>query len=268
MVKVSGVSTSNVPGGFISLPGATYVADSKLLGIAIFLEGDFSAKVLLKTSEQRPIRIDFEEFSRIVDHFTTFSRGELADSDPVDFGELTVGIVLLESNRVMIHFGDSRITLVPLDFMLALNVLQATRKKLEKMIARRNERRALLRQDDLLEKLKNWWGLLVFAILALLDLYFLVGIFFRPHLFKSFIVLTIVLAFWLLVLRPEWADRAGPALYGYFNENFLSDLAGLKSSQKTVWAAILLVLLVAFYIYFGWEFFSIIVSFFKGNRSV
>lgn len=268
MVKVSGVSTSGVPGGFVSMPGATYVGDSKLLGLSIFLDGSLSSTVLIKFAEHKPHKYEFSEFSKVIDYFKDFSQGNSCQYESSTPDSANVSIVLLESNRVMVHWEESRITLLPLDFMLVLNVLQAIEKKLKKMIARRNERRALLKQDDILENLRPWWGFIIFAFLTFIDFGLMIGIFYRPELFYSFTVLTLILAVWLLFLRPEWSFRVIPALQSYFNERFLGDLSSLKSSQKNLGIVICLILLLVFYIYFGWEFISMVISFFKGNTSI
>lgn len=268
MVKVSGTSTSGIPGGFISLPGATYVGDSKLLGLSIFLEGTCSTAVMLKFADKKPVKIEFAEFSRIIGYLKDFSQGNAGKYDNSGPGSANISAVLLESNRVLLQWEEAKIVLLPLDFMLALNVLRAIEKKLDKMILRRKERRTLLKQDEILENLRPWWGFLVFAFLAFIDLGLMFGIFFRPGLFFWFATLTLGLALWLLLLRPEWSFRVVPAMRSYLNERFLGDLSSLKSSQKNLGIVIFLILLLVFYVYFGWEFISMVISFFKGNLSL
>jgi hypothetical protein len=168
----------------------------------------------------------------------------------------------------MLHWEEARIVLLPLDFMLALNVLFAIEKKLEKMILRRDERKQLLRQGNLFEFLYQWWGFLIYAFLAMVDFGFLVGVFFHSQLVMPLILLTIILGVWLLLFQPEWSFRLVPAIKSYLNEELLADISHLKSSQKNVGIVIMLILLLVFYIYFGWEFVSMVISFFKGSQSL
>ncbi len=268
MVKISGASTSGVPGGFISMPGATYVGDSKLLGLWIFLDDVAISQVLLKFADKKPVRISFKEFSRVVSFLKDFSRGNSYQFESLAPDSTKISIALLESNRVMLHWEEARIVLLPLDFMLALNVLFAIEKKLEKMIQRRNERKQLLRQGNLLEFLYQWSGFLVYAFLAMVDFGLLVAVFFHSQLVTPLLGLTIFLGVWLFIFQPEWSFRLVPAIKSYLNEELLADISHLKSSQKNVGIVIMLILLLVFYIYFGWEFVSMVISFFKGSQSL
>ena len=265
MVKIGGNSTSRIPGGFISLPGATYVADSKLLGLGIFLEGDFSSRILLRFDDYKPVKIEFVEFSRVVDYLEGFSRGNHEAYDSSHPGSTSLSAVLLESDRVMLQWEEARVAIFPHEFMLILNVLKAARNKLKTMIQRREERRKLLRQDALIENLRQNWDAVLFALIALLDLSLLVGMFFRPGFVGSFGVITLVLVLWAVVLRPAWLFRFLPMVWEYLNEGLLADISNLKSSQKHLGIAIAMIMLLVFYIYFGWEFISMVVSFFKGT---
>lgn len=267
MVKIGG-SGRSVPGGFVSLPGATYVGDSKFLDLAIFLDGTYSSKVLLKFSTKKPVKIEFCEFERVVDFLEGFSHGETGQYDSSVPGSTRISVAYLESNRVALHWEDTHAVLFPLDFMLVLNVLQSTRKKMKTMILRRTEKRKLMGGDAFLESLRPWWGMIVFLLLLLVDIVMLVGIFFRPAFFWSFSGLTVFLTSWLLFLRPDWGPRLLPMAWSYLNEGLLADLSNLKSSQKNLGIVLALLVLIGFYIYFGWEFFSLVVSFFKGNLSL
>ena len=64
MVKIHG--KYNRPGSFDFIPGATYVGDSRVIGLAVFVDQTDPSQILLRFNEQQPRRVNYKEFLRTV----------------------------------------------------------------------------------------------------------------------------------------------------------------------------------------------------------
>lgn len=262
MVKV--YEKYNKPGGIVFFPGETYIGDSRALGLAVFLDHGYSTKVLLRFKDQKLKTIEFNEFYRAVEYIEAFSTGQIASYESPDPEPTRISMVLLENSRILLRWEESSTVLLPLDFFQTLNVLLAIRKKLGSIVRQRLERKALLQDNGLMETLKKWGGLLVFAALAVLNLFLLVGFFIWPHLFIHWLALTVFMALWLLV-KPQWAGRVIPNTLLYLNEGLLTDLANLHFPKKSAEIFIILITIISFYLYFGSEAANFILNFYKGS---
>lgn len=262
MVKVAG--PKNVPGGFITLPGATYVGDSKILRLAIFLEGSYSSRVLLKFANQGPVKIDYHEFVRVVDFLEDFRTGVSQQYDSSQPNSSNVSVVLLESGRVLFRWGKASIVIFPLEFLQALNVLLAIKKRMKSMIRRRAELKAAHANGSLLAMMRTWGFLAAFVALIVFDLLLLISLFAWPQFFVHWLVLTIALALCQLFFKPDWLNRVLPAIRDYLSEGLLLDLTNLTFPRKSFGLVVLLVLMILFYFYFGGRVVSFLYGIFEG----
>lgn len=265
MVKINGVD--NIPGGFVTIPGATYVGDSKILGLTIFLDGAYSSKVLLKFIGQKPVKIEYQEFVRTIGFLEAFKTGAARHYDSSRPKSSKISVVLLESSRVHLHWENASIVLFPLEFMQALDVLVAIRRKMTTMVERRAELKALLANGGFLEFLKTWGILLIFLLLVVFDFLFFISLFTWPQYYGYWIGLTVFLSVWFLYCRPSWADRFMPAIRDYFDEGFLGDLSAATFPRKSFGLGILLIILLILYAYFGSRVVNFLLSVFNGGFS-
>lgn len=261
MVKV--YEKYNKPGGIVFFPGETYIGDSRALGLAIFLDHGYSSKVLLRFKDHKLRTLEFNEFYRAVEYIEAFSTGQSASYESPDPNPTKISMVLLENSRILLRWEESSTVLLPQDFFQTLNLLLAIRKKLGSIIRQRRERKARLQDHGLMETMKKWGGVLVFAALTILNLFLLGGFFIWPHLFIHWLALTVFMALWLLV-KPEWAGRIIPSSLLYLNEGLLTDLSNLHFPKKSAEIFLILIILISFYVYFGSEAANFVLSFYKG----
>jgi hypothetical protein len=264
MVKVHG--RFNRPGAFDFVSGATYVGDSRMLGVAVFLDQADPSQVLLRIKDHPVRKVDYREFARVVDFLETFAAGEGNAYSSPDPEPLKVSIVLLENNRVLLRLEETSTVLLPVEFFQALNVLVAIRKKLEITAQKQIDRKARLDETSIMVQLYNWRGLIVFAILAAIDFSLLVSMFFRPELTLHWMLLTLFLVFWLIVLRPTWSSRFLSRVRAYINEDLLNDLSFLHFPRRSVEIFLIIMTLVIFYFVFGSDLAHFIMRYYRKSR--
>lgn len=264
MVKIAG--KCNKPGGINFIPGATYVGDSRILGLVIFLEQGHSSTVLLSFNDRKPLKIDYLEFARSVDFLEAFSKGTAESYESPESNALKISLVMLDSNRVLLRWDNLSFMLLPLEFFQALNVLVAIRKKLKSLVQRRLERKKLLQQNSLSELLSNWGGLALFAILLAIDLLLLISLFMFSTYLPHFIALTIFMTLWLLIQRPQWSQNLGPFLREYMDERLLNDLANIHWPRRMIEIIVIMLIISIFYALFGSEAANFIIKYYKGNQ--
>lgn len=263
MVKVHG--KYNSPGGFDFIPGATYVGDSRVIGLAVFVDQADPSQVLVRFNEQQPRRVNYKEFLRAVNFLEAFSSGEATSYESPDRNPLKLSIAVLESSRIMLHWEDSTTVLFPLEFFQTLNVLVAIRKKMETIVRRELDRKARLAEGTFVEQFKNWGGLIVFMMLAALDLLMLICLVIWPQFFLHWLGLTLGLVFWMLILKPAWADRVWPTIRMYLDDELITDLSNLHFPKKSVEIFLILLILTFIYFFFGSDAANIIFKNFKGS---
>ncbi|EKD84402.1 MAG: hypothetical protein ACD_39C00072G0002 [uncultured bacterium] len=263
MVKINGKYNST--GGFDFIPGATYVGDSRMLGLAIFLDQYNSSRVMLRFKDHKIRKIDYREFSRAVSFLEAFSAGEASSYESPDPNPLRISVVMFENSRILMRWDDSSTVLLPLEFFQTLNVLVAIRKKMESIVYKNLERNALLNRNSFLEQFKNWSGLFVFVLLSVLDVLLLLCLFIWPDLHLHWLALTLTLAFWLLVLKPDWSDKIWPAIQAYLDEEFLTDLSNLHFPKRSVEIFLILLTLAFLYFFFGSDAANMILKYYKAS---
>jgi len=264
MVKVHG--KFNRPGAFDFISGATYVGDSRMLGLAVFLDQADPSQVLLRIKDHPVRRVNYREFARVIDFLETFAAGEAVAYSSPDPDPIKISVVLLENDRVLLRLEETSTVLLPVEFFQALNVLVAIRKKLEITAHKQIDRKARLDETSLLVQLNNWKGLIVFAILSAVDFSLLVSMFFRPELTLHWLLLTLILAFWLLVIRPAWSSRFLSRVRAYINEDLLNDLSFLHFPRRSVEIFLIIMTLVIFYFIFGSDIAHFIMRYHRKTR--
>ncbi|EKD82866.1 MAG: hypothetical protein ACD_39C01039G0002 [uncultured bacterium] len=263
MVKIHG--KLNSPGGLDFIPGAIYVGDSRMLGLAIFVDQTDSSQVLLRFNNQKTRKVDYKEFLRAVHFLEAFSLGEAESYESPDPNPIKISIVVLESARILLHWEESTTAFFPLEFFQTLNVLVAIRKKMESVVRKNLERKARLDEGSFFGQLRNWGGLIVFLLLTVVDLLLLICLIIWPHLYLHWVSLTLGLAFWLLVLKPVWAGRVWPTIRAYLDEEFLTDLSNLHFPKRSVEIFLILLILTFIYFFFGSDAANIIFKYYKGS---
>ncbi|PKL43081.1 MAG: hypothetical protein CVV41_11800 [Candidatus Riflebacteria bacterium HGW-Riflebacteria-1] len=263
MVKVHG--KNNSPGGFDFIPGATYVGDSRVLGLAIFVDQSDPSQILLRFDEQRPRRVNYKEFLRAVNFLEAFSSGEAQAYESPDPNPLKLSIVILESSRILLHWEESTTALFPLEFFQTLNILVAIRKKMEVIVRRELDRKARLAEGTFVEQFKNWGGLIVFIMLSALDLLMLICLVIWPQFFLHWLALTLGLAFWILVIKPAWAGRVWPTIQIYLDDELITDLSNLHFPKRSVEIFLILLILTFIYFFFGSDAANLIFKHYKGS---
>lgn len=264
MVKISG--KYNKPGGLNFIPGATYVGDSRVLGVSIFLEHGNSTNLLLNFNEKKPVKVNYLEFARSIDFLEAFSRGTADSYESPHSTALKISVVMLESNRILLRWQNSSVLLLPLEFFEALNVLTAIKKKAIVMVRRRIERQALLDQHSLIGTLKNWGGLGIFLFLLAMNLLFLLSLVLFPEFIMHWLALTIFLMLWLIVGRPEWSDKIVPVIVDYLNDDLLNDLANIHFPKRSTEVFLIILLLIFFYLVFGGEALNFVTNFYQHSK--
>ncbi|PKL51370.1 MAG: hypothetical protein CVV42_00540 [Candidatus Riflebacteria bacterium HGW-Riflebacteria-2] len=264
MVKIHG--KFNRPGAFDFIAGATYVGDSRMLGLAVFLDQTDPSQILLRIKERPVRRVDYREFARLIDFLETFAAGEAYLYSSPDPDPLKASVVLLENNRILLRLEGTSTVLLPVEFFQALNILVAIRKKLEVKTQKEIERKTRLDETSLLVQINNWRGLIVFALLAAVDFSLLVSIFFRPELTLYWLTLTLFLGFWLFVLRPAWSERLTSKVRSYINEDLLNDLSFLHFPRRSVEIFLIILTLVIFYFVFGSDMAHFIMRYYRKSR--
>ncbi|MBU1105748.1 MAG: hypothetical protein KKB51_03685 [Candidatus Riflebacteria bacterium] len=263
MVKIDGKCA--LPGGFDFIPGATYVGDSRALGLAVFLDQDDSSRVLLRFRNQKTRRVDYREFSRVVSFIENFSSGENTIYESPSPNPLKISIVLLENSRILLRLEDSSTVLLSLEFFQTLNILVAINKKMEAIVHRNLERKAFLQAGSLSEQFKNWGGLLTFSLLAVLDFLLLISLLIWPDLYIHWLVMTLFLAFWLLIFKPAWSPSILPAIKGYLDDGLLADLSEIRFPRRGVEIFLIILVLAAFYFFFGNDAANFITKHYRGS---
>ncbi|KAF1079598.1 MAG: hypothetical protein GQF41_4156 [Candidatus Rifleibacterium amylolyticum] len=264
MVKIHG--KFNRPGAFDFISGATYVGDSRMLGVAVFLDQADPSQVILRIKDHPIRRVDYREFARVIDYLETFATGENNAYSSPDPDPIKVSIVLLENNRVLLRLEETSTVLLPVEFFQALNVLVAIRKKLEITAHKQIDRKARLDEASLIVQINNWRGLIVFAILAAVDFSLLISMFFRPELTLHWLLLTLFLGFWLLVLRPAWSSQFIAKIRAYVNEDLLNDLSFLHFPRRSIEIFLIILTLVIFYFVFGSDMVHFIIRYYRKTR--
>jgi len=263
MVKIHG--KYNSPGGFDFIPGTTYVGDSRMLGLAIFVDQADPSQVLLRFNDQKARKVHYKEFLRAVNFLEAFSSGEAENYESPNPDPLKLSIVVLEDSRILLHWEDSTTAFFPLEFFQTLNVLVAIRKKMEAVVHRDMERKARLAEGSFIEQFKNWGGLIVFILLLALDLLLLICLIIWPHFFLHWLGLTLGLAFWLLVLKPVWAGRVWPTIRMYLDDELITDLSNLHFPKRSVEIFLVLLILTFIYFFFGSDAANIIFKNYKSS---
>lgn len=252
MVKISG--PQNRPSAFDFISGATYVGDSRVINLAVFLKQSDPSRVLLRTGSLEIKEVDYREFARVVKYLEIFAVSQNETYISPDPNPLRVSVVLLEGSRILLRLEKSSTVLLPVDFFQVLNVLVAIRKKMESLAHKAIDRKTRLDESSVARQLYDWGGLISFALLAAFDFSLFVSLFFRPELYLHWIALTLFLILWPRILKPSWASRLWPNLRAYVNEDMLNDLSNLHFPRRGVEIFLIITTVIFFYILFGSDF--------------
>ncbi len=263
MVKISG--PQNRPGAFDFISGATYVGDSRVINLAVFLDQSNPSQVFLRTGNHKVKKIDFREFARVVNYLAAFAANQAETYTSPDPNSIKASVVLLEGHRILLRLEESSTVLYPVDFFQVLNVLVAIRKKLDALVRKSIDRNARLEETSLAGQLRDWGGLITFALLAALDFSLFVSLFFRPEIFLHWFALTLFLVLWPRVLKPAWAYRLWPNLRAYINEDLLNDLSNLHFPRRGVEMFLIITTVIVLYILFGSDFAHFIMRHYQRN---
>jgi len=260
MVKIPGRFSSPADRNFV--PGATYVGDSRLIGLGIFLDQSDSSDVLLRFDNQKPVFVSFKEFSRIVEYFEQFSTG-LANNEMTEPNPMRVSAVLLESSRVHLRWNNSSSVLFPLQFFQVLNILISARSRLETMIRKKKEKHAALREGGFILYMRTWGSLTIYLLLSIFDLILFTGLLFQRSWFSQWLILTLFLGVWMIFFRPDWSTKIGPALNEYLNSSFLSDLIFLNFKRKAAGIFIIVLTCLAVYALLSGGIVEFIINYYR-----
>jgi len=262
MVKIPGRFDSPADRNFI--PGATYVGDSRLIGLGIFHDQSDYSDVLLRFDGQKPTFMTFKDFGRIVEYLEDFSTGK-AGSEMLEPNPMKVSAVLLESSRVHLRWNNSSSVLFPLEFFQVLNVLIASKKRLEKMIRRKHEKQIALGRGSLLQYMRSWGSLGIFMFLSILNLAMLVGLALQYKWFWHWLSLTLSMSIWLIFFTPEWTSKIGPMTREYFNEKFFYELTFVQFPRRAAEIFLAVFICLALYALIGSGAAETIIDFYRRN---
>lgn len=262
MVKIPGRFNSPADRNFI--PGATYVGDSRLIGLGIFHDQTDHSDVLLRFDGQKPTYLSFSEFSRIVEYLEDFSNGK-AGSEMPEPNPMKVSAVLLESSRVHLRWNTSSTALFPLEFFQVLNVLLSAKKRLESMIRRKKEKQAALNSFSFMAQMRSWGSLTVFLLLSALNITMFIGFIFQHNWFAHWLILTICMGIWMIFFTPEWTGKIGPVLKEYINEKFFYELTFVQFPKRAAEIFLAVFICLALYALIGSGAAETIIDFYRRN---
>ncbi len=257
MVKIHGFNEPPAPTFQV---GASYVGDSRALGLLIQADYGYPAIFLLTFGNRRPIKIGYEEFARCVDFLESFGSGENSRFDLPEPNPTKLSILMLENSRIFLRWGNTSKVFLPLEFFQTLNLLIALRKKMHAMAKRLEERKMVAPEFSLIDTFRLWGDIIAFITLSFVAMFNFVGQFIWPHLFYYWLFLTIFLGLWLLILQPPWAANFLPAVRSYVNENLLSDLAEIHFPRRSVEIVLIIIIVLTLYLIFGTDAANFIFS--------
>jgi len=248
----------------------TYLGHSQMLGAAVFLDRVMPPQILFRFNGCRPQKIPWQHYDELVAKLKDFdekiSEALIGHSAALTTPELPcdVSVVFLESRRIRLRWQQQNLVLTPAEFTQAVQVLEATHTKARPIVRRMVEKAELLKESGFFTALTNWGGFALFMLLAAFDMLLLVSMLFQPALYLPWTALSIFLALWLLLLRPDWSHKVLPALLDYVNEQFLADLANLRLPRKSIEFFLIIFMGIVYMLCFGGEAAKYIFEFYKG----
>lgn len=262
------ITTDNDP-----ILGATLLSSCSVAKVSFHLDDSLPACILVCFKGSfAPIRIFWPDFQKIVEKFRAGrSRLRNPDSD-IPSGPLwknspkekawRVSARFLDRGEIRCQWGDTVVTLNPTDFATLVDMVITAQNKALLLIARRRQKTELIGKPSLRERFQTLPNLGLYAFVAADGLLFL-GMFVSPILFWPFSALSLLIGVYLLQ-SPDHLSAVTRSFRPQFNNShLLNELGKVKIPPRLLHLLGVLFLGYLYFVYFGFEAASVIISSFK-----